>query len=241
MKLAQTLSPDNSEQILFLHKEQNIDIIVYENKEIIWLTIDGIVQTAIERKIPYRPVLPHCFIMLLPLLHDKEPQKILELGAGAMAFQRYLSCSHPNIKMTSIESSAAVIEANKRCFPTTANENLVIADAYRFVDEVLEHQSKFDWIMVDLFYGKNSPFLQDTDSFVKKLQKLINKEGWLIINMLTKDSDELAKVSQLLKSHFGKNVYLFAVPEMQNHIFLCKNDESKNFFFPSEIEQHNLA
>ena len=241
MKLAQTLSPDNSEQILFLRKEKNIEVVVHENKDFIWLTMDNIVQSAIERKTPYRPILPHCFVMLLPLLHDKEPQTVLELGAGALAFQRYLSLTHPNIKMTSVEKSEIIINATDQCFPSFKPKNIINEDAYSFVNTEVKSQHTYDWVMVDLFYGAESPFLQDTQRFVEKLQNLINIEGWLVINMLTKDDYELKKVTDILKNSFYGRTYLFAVPDMQNHIFLCKHDASNAFSFPPDIEQHNLA
>ena len=46
-------------------------------------------------------------------------------------------------------------------------------------------------------------------------------------------------MTDILKHVVGDNVNLFAVPEMQNHIFLVK--KAMDFEFPEAIQQHNLA
>lgn len=239
MKLAQTLSPENSKQILYMSKHDGNSIVVYENDELIWLTYDNVLQSAIYKAAPYRSVLPHTYVMLLPLLHDVEPTSILELGAGALSTQRYLNAAYPNIKMQSVEFNKQIIDICRDYFPAYDQLNVIHADAFKYVDELLQHKESYDWLMVDLFYGVESPIHQNPKAFLSKLSNLLNKEGWLIVNVLTKESEVLAELSNSLAEVTAGKVYLFAVPEMQNHIFLVKL--SQDFQFPEEIEQHNLA
>ncbi|NVK24654.1 MAG: hypothetical protein HWE10_06985 [Gammaproteobacteria bacterium] len=241
MKLAQSLSPDNSDRVLFFNKSENGVVAVYANQSAVWLMVNGVLQTAIELNTPYRPLLPHCFVMMLPLLHDKEPARVLELGAGAAALQRYLTFSHPSVAIKSIEHNEIIIEATKTCFPEFAALNIVRDDAYHYVDEMINTSKLFDWVMVDLFYGADSPLLKNTESFVKKLHKLVNDQGWLIINLLTNEKNQLKSITETVAETFAQKTFLFAVPDMQNHILMCKKSGSSIFTFPDEIEVHNLA
>lgn len=239
MKLAQTLSPENSKQILYMSKQEDESIIVYENDEMIWLTCDDVLQSAIYKAAPYRSVLPHNYVMLLPLLHDQEPSTILELGAGALSTQRYLTTVYPAIDMLSVEYNEKIISLSKDYFPVFDQLNVKHADAFQYIDELIKQNNQYDWVMVDLFYGVESPIHDTPKPFIKKLTQLICQNGWLIINVLTKDKQKLEELSQIFFELVAVKVYLYAVPEMQNHIYLIKFDP--DFAFPAEVEQHNLA
>lgn len=239
MKLAQTLSPENSKQILYMNKQDEESLIVYENDELIWLTCNDILQSAIYKVAPYRSALPHSYVMMLPLLHDKAPATILELGAGALSAQRYLKAAYPEIEMLSVEYNEKIIDISKHYFPAFEQLNVLHADAFVYVDELIKKERKVDWLMVDLFYGVESPIHQAPKPFINKLARLVNQQGWLIVNVLTKDQGKLKELNQLFHLIGNVKVYLYAVPEMQNHIFLIKFDP--NFAFPNEIEQHNLV
>lgn len=239
MKLAQTLSPENSKQILYMNKQDGDSIIVYENDEMIWLTFNDVLQSAIYKEAPYRSVLPHSYIMLLPLLHDKEPSNVLELGAGALSTQRYLKAAYPSIEILSVEYNEKMIELSKDYFPAFEQLNVKHADAFEYVDQLIEENNEYDWVMVDLFYGVESPMHDAPKPFITKLVRLMNQNGWLIVNILTKDKSKLEELTRIFSELVTGKVYLYSVPEMQNHIFLIKFNA--DFAFPLEVEQHNLA
>ncbi len=239
MKLAQTLSPENSKQILYMNKHSGKNLVVYENDELIWLTCDDVLQSAIYKEVPYRSVLPHSYVMLLPLLYDEEPKTILELGAGALSTQRYLRTSHPDVEMLSIEYDQHMIDISRDYFPAFEQLEVLHADAFEYVDKLQGSGEKFDWLMVDLFYGADSPMHKTPKAFLAKLTTLVAAKGWLIINILTKDKKELTELAETLKEVTAGKVHLFSVPEMLNHVFLVKLDQS--FTFPEEITKHNLA
>lgn len=239
MKLAQTLSPENSDRILYMTMHDGKPLVVYENDQLRWLSFDNVVQTAIYLEPPYRSALPHSYIMLLPLLYDKVPNKVLELGAGGLSAQRYLVSAYPQVDMLSIEYNQTMIDICQHYFPAFAQLKVKQADAFAYVDELQSGDERFDWLMVDIFYGAESPIHNDAMAFTTKLAKLVADQGWLIINVLTKDQAKLNELNVILKQLKLGKVYLYAVPEMQNHIFLLV--KNKQFCFPSEIEQHNLA
>lgn len=239
MKLAQTLSPENSKQILYLNKQDNDSIVVYENDEMIWLTFNDVLQSAIYKEAPYRSALPHSYVMLLPLLHDKEPAKVLELGAGALSMQRYLKAAYPSIEMISVEYNEKIIELSKDYFPVFDQLEVKHADAFKYIDQLIEENNEYDWVMVDLFYGVDSPMHEAPKTFIKKLTNLVCQNGWLIVNILTKDKLKLEELTRIFSESVAGKTYLYSVPEMQNHIFLIKFNP--DFAFPLEVEQHNLA
>ena len=239
MKLAQTLSSENSKQVLFLYNDDSKSIQVHQNDDFIWLTYNDVIQTAIEISAPYRSVLPHNYVMLLPLLFDNEPKTILELGAGALSTQRYLKHTRPNIKMTSVESEPIMLEICKQHFPDFSDLNVTLKDAYQYVEELSKTKNKFDWLMVDLFHGEQSPVHNSPKGLFNTLFELIESDGWLIINVLTKEKAKLQQLSLLLSEFSGSKLYVYPVPEMQNHIFLLT--KNVNFQFPDEIEQQNLT
>ena len=209
MKLAQTLSPENSKQILYMNKQDGESIVVYENDELIWLTYDDILQSAIYKEAPYRSVLPHSYVMMLPLLHDNEPEVILELGAGALSTQRYLKSAYPDIKMRSVEYNEKIIEVSKQYFPAYEQLDVLHADAFTYVDELIEDKAKVDWLMVDLFYGVDSPIHDAPKAFIDKLVQLVNKDGWLILNVLTKDKSKLGRVQLVYLAELVNRESLF--------------------------------
>ena len=239
MKLAQTLSAENSKQVLYLHKDQEKTIVVHKNDELMWLTYNDVIQSAITTTPPYRSVLPHNYVMLLPLLYDREPKSILELGAGALSTQRYLKLTHPNIQMLSVESDEEILKACKQCFPLSYDLSVEHTDAYLYVSELQANQQKYDWLMVDLFHGADSPVHESPFNFLQSLLSIVNENGWLILNILTKEQAKLKKLGLTLKQLNAGKLYIYAVPEMQNHIFLVSKNQQ--FCFPQEIEQQNLA
>lgn len=238
MKLAQTLSAENSKQVLYLHQDTEKTIVVNKNDELIWLTYNDVIQSAITIEPPYRSVLPHNYVMLLPLLYDKEPKSILELGAGALSTQRYLKLTHPNINMLSIEADEEILKACNQCFPLSNELNVKLTDAYLYVNAIHDKQS-YDWLIVDLFHGADSPVHESPLSFLRSLLTVINDDGWLILNILTKDQAKLKKLGLTLSELNAGKLYIYAVPEMQNHIFFIS--KNRDFCFPQEIEQQNLA
>lgn len=239
MKLAQTLSPENSKQILYMNQQDDESIIVYENDELIWLTYDGVLQSAIYKEAPYRSALPHSYVMMLPLIHDELPKTVLELGAGALSAQRYIASAYPEIEMVSVEFNKKIIDLSEQYFPAFDTLNVIHADAFAYVDQLVLAQHKVDWLMVDLFYGVESPLHDAPKPFIQKLVSLVEQDGWLIVNVLTKDQDKLKELHHIFSSLVEGRVYMYAVPEMQNHIFLVKFDP--DFAFPADVEKHNLA
>jgi len=239
MNLAQTLSPDTEGKIIYMNSSENGRIIIYKNEKYTWLVVDDVIQSAIENTLPYRPVLSYCFVMLLPIIHHKVPDSILELGAGGLSIQRYLSHAYPSIKMTSIENNQEVLSVVDENFPAINNPSVIKQNAFNFIESALANTEKFDWIMCDLFQGDQSPVLIKSQTLYKQLFELINPNGWLIINCLTQSDEEIEQLGTFLKHTFNNKHYVFSVPEMMNKVLMV--NKINHFSFPEGIEECNEA
>jgi spermidine synthase len=239
MNLAQTLSPDKQAKLVYMDSSLNDRITIYQNENYTWLLVRDVIQSAIENQRPYRPILHHCFVMLLPMLHHKTPNSILELGGGGLAIQRYLSYAYPSIKVTSIEGSQKIIDVVDEYFPAIDQPSVIKQDAFSFIDTAHQNQAHYDWIISDLFQGDESPILIKNQRLFKQLYDLINPNGWLIVNCLIDNDEDVMLLGDYLKQAFNNKHYIFAVPNMQNHILMLNKIE--DFSFPEDIELWNKA
>ena len=239
MNLAQTIYPDEEAKLVYMSDCSSQRITIYKNEKHTWLLVSDVVQSAIENTLPYRPIVPYSFVMLLPLLHHKTPDTILELGGGGLSIQRYLSYAYPSIKMTSIDDNGDILKAVDEFFPPISNPTVIQKDAFRYINSALESGGKFDWILSDLFDGEQSPVLAKRQILYKQLFEMINPNGWLIINCLTDSDEEIEQLGKSLKLIFNNKYYVFAVPNVMNKIVMI--NKIKDFDFPLEIETYNSA
>ena len=242
MDLWQTLFSIEDTQQLYLLNKPETKLEVTKNKFFYRLEINDVIQSAFAISAPYRPALPHCAVMLLPLLHDKVPTSVLELGGGGQAMQRYFRLAHPNVEFTSVEHDIDVYEANK-CLPEFDLLDIKLTDAFEYVEQRVSKKASYHWIIVDLFHGKDTPDNAYNPAFFEQLQHLVSSGGWLIINCLNDVPQELQKLHQLTSSHLFEKVKAFGVPGQKNHIFLAQKKQAISgtaCYFGEDIEQHNL-
>lgn len=216
MDLAQTFTADNNSQLLAYMVRDDDTLAIYQKDNCMWLQINDIVQSAIELTPPYRPLLAHNYVMLLPMLHHKKPNRVLELGGGGLCLQRYLHCSQPDIKVTSVEIDSDIINLTQEHFPKVENQRLIHNDALT----ELNQQNKllpYDWLIIDVFNGNSIPkFLQIIDAGLP----LLNNSGWLIVNMLDAHHSIWRPICESLNQQRAKQ-WLLPVKGMKNLILLA--------------------
>ena len=238
MNLAQTLTPNKDSRQLYFLRSNGLQIEILRDDKHIWLLVNEVVQSAIELKPPYRPILPHCLVMLLPLIHLREPRSILELGGGGLSFQRYLAHAHPGIAFTSVECNQDIIAAVQSNFPQSESLKVAHSDAFEYLRRCVKQQETFDWLIVDLFQGAQSPLENETEAYLPQLFDAVESEGWLILNCLNPDKAWLQSLCRMIEELVGAPPYLFAVPQMQNHIVFVHNGPGAQF--PEQVVQFNL-
>ena len=242
MDLWQTLfSNEDTKQLYFLNKP-GTKLEVVKNKFVYRLDVNEVIQSAFAISAPYRPALPHCAVMLLPLLHDRVPESVLELGGGGQAMQRYFRAAHPQVDFVSVEHDLDIVEANRH-LPEFNSLIIEHADAFTYIEQCVDLGKRFSWLMVDLFHGKETPLPALKVAFFNQLNQVVEPSGWLIINCLSDQTKDIQQLYDLISACTFEQIKVFAVPGQKNHIFLAQKNSTSDqpaCYFGDDIEQHNL-
>ncbi|MBU1085447.1 MAG: methyltransferase domain-containing protein [Candidatus Beckwithbacteria bacterium] len=111
---------------------------------------------------------------------------IIGLGCGNCAFE--IQKNFPKAKITGVEIDKHVIDSAKCFFDLTKVKNLKISidDGVLFVNKKIKSKlkEKFDLIIVDVFLGREMPKSFKTKKFFLNLNKLMTKDGVVVINHL---------------------------------------------------------
>ncbi len=119
---------------------------------------------------------------LLELPRTFRPKRILMLGLGAGATVGTLQEYFPQAHITAIEWDEVMVAIAKRCALFVFNEKLsiLLGDATALVPTLTD---TYDFILIDLFKGKEvAPILTDP-SFANHLTKLLSPSGHLVANI----------------------------------------------------------
>ena len=250
MDVAQFQFSSEANQQVYFYQSTELRIEVLQNQHHIWMEINGVIQSACQNKAPYRPVLPHILAMFLPYNHHKIPSSVLELGGGGQSVQRYFAQTQASVEFTSIEYDQDVIDTVKNYMPGGDDLNIIKADAFEFIAQALNDKLQYDWVVVDLFHGAESPTKVFSSEFFLDCYKITKQDGWLVFNCLRSEPEILTSLVETVNECFDTKSKLFAVPGMKNHILLAYKspelqgalmEHIETFNFPDEIEIHNLA
>ena len=118
---------------------------------------------------------------------------ILGLGGGTVV--QLIKNRWPEAKIIGVEIDPEIIKIGRKFFGLGEIKNLEIikANAFKWVDghfNDLNHQSKFDLIIIDLYLGKEFPKEVESEEFLKNLKKLLAKKGLVIFNWLKGKSEK---------------------------------------------------
>jgi len=150
---------------------------------------------------------------------------ILGLGAGnaAKVVNKYFS----KAKITGIEIDPEMINLGNKYFGLKEIRNLKIEieNAFDWVDNcingLIHCNSRFDLIMVDLYFGDCFPEKAEGNNFLENLKKITKKEGIVIFNHLFygKNIEKTDKFEQKIRKVFTQ---IEAKKINYNKIFLCR-------------------
>lgn len=167
----------------------NGEIVVKEQLGQYTLHIQGLIQSGgIIKEIWEKP--------LKQVTHNKlHVTSCLVLGLGGGTVVQLIKNRWPDAKIIGIEIDPEIIKIGRKFFGLGEIKNLEIikANAFKWVDghfNDLNHQSKFDLIIVDLYLGKEFPKEVESEEFLKNLKKLLAKNGLVIFNWLKGKSEK---------------------------------------------------
>ena len=142
---------------------------------------------------------------------------ILGLGGGSIAelTHKYLG---EKVKITGVDIDPIFINLGRKHLKLDEyGVKAVIDDAYEFVKN---DRHKYDLICVDTYVGDQFPVSLEEEVFIKRVKKLLNKDGVAVFNRLyydekRKEAEDFEKVLEKVFSKVERNY-----PEA-NLMFLC--------------------
>ena len=131
-------------------------------------------------------------------------ESILILGvAGGSVVQTLVSDFLFSKKIIGIELDAEIIHVANLYFNLDKIHNFecVIDDAEKFVQSDL---SQYDLIVIDIFKDNEMPEFLFEESFISNIKQLLNKNGYILFNMMHLNKDNKNTIDKYL-SHFDSN------------------------------------
>jgi spermidine synthase len=183
-------------------------------------------QSSIDLEDPAHLVLPYTRTMLAGVFVQPDPQRILLIGLGGGALNRFVATAFPSAEMTTVEIDPVVLDLarDKMGYHPGLHETVVVTDGRTFLKNDL---STYDWILVDAYGGGAVPPHLKTKEFYELLRARLNPHGVVILNIHGGNKLFLSDQATL-KSVFPE-VHLFSVREAGNVIALAFSGDRPDF------------
>lgn len=207
--------------VLFEQTLANSTLRVFENNTHRWLDFGTeFTQTVMHRTHPARLELQYTQAMALAFALNPYAQRLLNLGAGCGAFERFFAAYLPALDIDSLESEASIIRIARDYFALPSQNFITqgIADSF-----VHSYSGVVGIVLCDLHDGDKQPHCLTDPLFYQDLRRCMETDGVLVINLLPKTERELTDCLKALRSTFKwqylldweniGNVLLFAQAE----------------------------
>lgn len=135
-------------------------------------------------------------------------KNVLILGLGGGTGAELVSKNFPKAEITGIEIDPIMIKLGKKHFGLSKIKNLKIIniDAIEFINHQSLIINHLDLILVDLYLANKFPKKAESVKFLKKLKKLISKDGMVVFNRLfeKKDKKQVEEFIKKLDKYFSR-------------------------------------
>ena len=97
---------------------------------------------------------------------------------------------------------------------------IVVSDAFEFVEKAVRNKNVYDLITVDLFVGQEFPVIFESDDFLKNVKSILSDGGIAVFNRLffNEKRSQSMKFGEKLEKYFSKVEYFY--PEA-NVMLIC--------------------
>lgn len=205
-------NPPGTRVLLELPRDEGM-LRVCENETHRWLDFGTpFTQSLMNRADSSRLELQYAPSMALAHAFNPNAQRLLNLGAGCGTFERFFAAHFPELQIESVETEPALISIAKEFFALPPQHEIQLGSAQTYLDNT---DSIFDIVLCDLHNGdKNPSFMIDSD-FYHELQRCMNNDGVLALNLLPTDEHDLMEVRLAVQRVF-KWQYLLEFDEISN-------------------------
>ncbi|KTD60816.1 spermidine synthase [Legionella shakespearei] len=198
---------------------------VFQNYLYRWLTFGSqALQTVINRRYPYKPVL--YYLPALTLMARHVPGECCLLGLGGAGIPHLLNKKNPNQSLVAVDNSEEVIEIARQFFMLDRISNLTLVHE-NAEDYVCESQAQFHHVIVDLYDANYFPADCRTDEFFMHCKNRLAPDGILAVNLA--NITEQWTIFQLIKRHF-KATLVIPVKKSANMVILAAKNDDKELF-----------
>lgn len=190
---------------------------VRESDSLRWMHFDSPgVHTAIDLDNPHHLVLDYLHPLLGGLQFCENPKQVLLLGLGGGAIVHHLQYYFPETKVTVVELSSTVIELAEKYFMIDKHHrklNLIKDEACAYLRKT---KQTYDAIIVDVAGVETMPDQCNSDEFFQLCYRVLNPEGVLMVNILTRTDRLLFQAQQRLRKAFDANTITIQIKGFSN-------------------------
>ncbi len=157
--------------------------------------------------------------MLAALGWCAQPPRILNLGFGGGAFERFFSARWPPARVTSVELDARMVELARRHFFVPLDWPVTIAAAAEYLRTCTD---RYDLILCDIYSGEaHPPCLSDSD-FYTHAARCLNATGVFVLNLSPGAERALLDLLLVMRRRFSASA-LATVPDSGNVVVVLSN------------------
>jgi spermidine synthase len=153
----------------------------------------------------------------------KKFEKILILGvAGGSVIKTLVEEIKFKGIITGVEIDKEIVDIAKKYFKLSEIKNLelIVDDAFEFV---LKTKDKYDLIIIDVFQDTTMPNFLFEDYFIKRINFLLNKDGFILFNtMVINEKDRIRNLDYKKKFDNNYSIRMYPKVEVHNELFTVK-------------------
>ncbi|NTS77466.1 fused MFS/spermidine synthase [Catenovulum sp. SM1970] len=176
-----------------------------ENNNWRWLySTDRTLVSIMDLKRAERIVSTNQQIMLASLallgVQFDQTLKVLNLGLGGGAFERFFSYYFNQLKLTSVELDNRLIELAIKQFAVesaSSKIDLINNSADAFIQQ--QENQNYQLVLCDIFSGNRHPSCIQSPDFYHHIAKNLSATGVLAINLLPADNKQLLNILVLIR------------------------------------------
>ncbi len=151
-----------------------------------------------------------------------DPGSILILGLGGGSCAKVARKMWPYSQITGIDFDQTIVDLGKKYLGLgSLNTQIVVSDAFEFLEKCAAENKQYDLLMVDLYVGQEFPVVFESDAFLENVQKAVSGNGAVVFNRLYFGEKRPAtmKFGKKLEKYFSKVEYFYP---QANVMLICK-------------------
>uniref|UniRef100_A0A158PCF2 PABS domain-containing protein n=1 Tax=Angiostrongylus cantonensis TaxID=6313 RepID=A0A158PCF2_ANGCA len=166
---------------------------------------------------------------------SSEIQNILIIGLGGGVINNYFSTMDKlqlNVTVVDNDPVMKAIAEKWYEFKSTSMQRIIVDDGLRYIREGVQRGELYDVLLIDVSYNDVRPLMAPIEEFllddeIQQMNKIINKNGAVIINVLTlkKDIKEADRVLFAFSLRFP-SCYFMEFAKFNKMLFCSKKEKN---------------